>query len=122
MSDSNKENIVTEEEFLGSELTQTVQPNSELKNIILNYIGNKEQPENNEITLMMVIETFAEEFPDFLLPIAEENFVRGYQQAISDIDQGEEFLKENGIDDTASFEEFEGKLRSLESSDDQENS
>lgn len=122
MSDSNKENIVTEEEFLGSELTQTVQPNSELKNIILNYIGNKEQPENNEITLMMVIETFAEEFPDFLLPIAEENFVRGYQQAISDIDQGEEFFKENGIDDTASFEEFEGKLRSLESSDDQENS
>ena len=122
MSDSNKENIVTEEEFLGSELTQTVQPNSELKNIILNYIGNKEQPENNEITLMMVIETFAEEFPDFLLPIAEENFVRGYQQAISDIDQGEEFFKENGIDDTASFEEFGGKLRSLESSDDQENS
>ena len=70
----------------------------------------------------MIIETFAQEFPEFLLPIAEENFIRGYQQAIADIDQGEEFLKENGITDEASFEELEAKLQSLENSNDQQNS
>ena len=122
MSDSNEEKIITEEEYLGSELNQSVQVDSELKNIVLNYIGNKHKPENDEVTLEMIIETFAQEFPEFLLPIAEENFIRGYQQAIADIDQGEEFLKENGITDEASFEELEAKLQSLENSNDQQNS
>ena len=122
MSDSNEEKIITEEEYLGSELNQTVQVDSELKNIVLNYVGNKHKPENDEVTLEMIIETFAQEFPEFLLPIAEENFIRGYQQAIADIDQGEEFLKENGITDEASFEELEAKLQSLENSNDQQNS
>mgnify|MGYP001168207430 CR=1 FL=1 len=121
MSESTKEKVITEEEFLEHELTKKVEADSELKTIVLNYIGNKHQPENDEITLEMIIETFAQEFPEFLLPIAEENFIRGYQQALTDIDQGETFLKENGIDDATSFEEFERKLQSLENSDDLEN-
>ena len=28
----------------------------------------------------------ATEFPEFLLPLAEENFIRGYQQAMLDIE------------------------------------
>jgi hypothetical protein len=42
----------------------------------------------------MVIGTLAEEFPELLLLIAEENFVRGYQQAALDIKEFEvEFNK-----------------------------
>jgi hypothetical protein len=30
----------------------------------------------------------ADEFPEFLLAIAEENFIRGYEQALYDVDYG----------------------------------
>ena len=33
----------------------------------------------------MIIEVMAKEFPEFLLPIAEENFIRGYRQAMTDV-------------------------------------
>ena len=42
----------------------------------------------------MVVETVAEEFPDFLAAIAEENWVRGYQQAINDIAETEKDIYE----------------------------
>jgi len=42
----------------------------------------------------MIIETVAEEFPEFLMAIAEENWIRGYRQAISDAEGGPEALKE----------------------------
>lgn len=93
-----KTTALSEEEYqkqIDSELQQTVQPDSELKKIVVNYIGNKHNPENNEVTLEMAIQTFADEFREFLLPIAEENFIRGYQQALSDVEEGEKFLKEN---------------------------
>ena len=32
----------------------------------------------------MVAETLAEEFPEFLLVMAEENWVRGYKQGLDD--------------------------------------
>jgi hypothetical protein len=39
----------------------------------------------------MVVETFSKEFPEFLLPIAEENFFRGYKQAMEDVTNSEMF-------------------------------
>ena len=93
-----EESVLSEEQFqeqLNSELQQTVKPDSELKKIVVEYIGNKHNPENNEVTLEMAITTFAEEFKEFLLPIAEENFIRGYQQALADVEDGEKFLEEN---------------------------
>ncbi len=41
------------------------------------------------VMMMLVIEVFAEDFPEFLLAIAEENWISGYSQALSDLD----FLK-----------------------------
>ena len=35
---------------------------SELKTYIVNYVGNKLQPENEEVTVKMVVETLATEF------------------------------------------------------------
>ena len=57
-------------------------------------MGKKKKPENDEVTLEMVLEVMAEDFPDFVMPIAEENWIRGYQQALSDVDEGQRLMKE----------------------------
>ena len=36
----------------------------------------------------MIVNTMAKEFPEFVLTVAEENWVRGYQQALNDVDTG----------------------------------
>ena len=43
----------------------------------------------------MIIQVIAEEFPEFLLPVAEENFIRGYQQAINDTVKNTPGIKKN---------------------------
>ena len=91
-----QEKILSEKEFLDkmdSELLEKVVVNSELKSIIVDYVGKKYNPDDDAVTLEMVIEAFAEEFKEFLLPIAEENFIRGYQQALADVEAGETFLQ-----------------------------
>ena len=35
----------------------------------------------------MITEVMATEFPEFVLTVAEENFLLGYQQGISDVNQ-----------------------------------
>ena len=71
------------------DLFQPVQPANEMKKWLVNYVGEKLNPENDEVNVEMIIEVMAEEFPEFLMPIAEENFIRGYQQAINDVDKSE---------------------------------
>jgi len=95
---SQEETVITEKEYeeqLDSDLQKPVEADTNLKTLIVNYVGNAHEPEDGNVTLEMIIETFAEEFGDFLLPIAEENFIRGYQQAITDVEEGEKFLEEN---------------------------
>jgi hypothetical protein len=97
MSKKQEEKTMNEKEYYdqaGNELLEKVVVNSELKSLVVNYVGSKHNPPNDEVTLEMVIETFAEEFKEFLLPIAEENFIRGYQQAITDVEEGEKFLQD----------------------------
>ena len=79
---------------INEDLTKEVQTNSELKDLIVNYVGTKKQPENDEVTLQLVLDTFSEEFPEFVLPLAEENFIRGYNQALFDVDQGNKAMQE----------------------------
>ena len=59
-----------------------------LKQILLEYVGNKYvTPEDEgefEVTVQMIVETLAHEFPEFVMIMAEENWVRGYQQGIDD--------------------------------------
>jgi hypothetical protein len=40
----------------------------------------------------------AEEFPDFLMVVAQENWLRGYQQALYDVDYGD--LRKNEQEST----------------------
>ena len=79
------------------DLLEPVEPDTEVKNWLVEYVGEKLEPENNEVTIEMVIKVMSEEFPEFLLPIAEENFIRGYQQAIHDVEEGEKLMKKDGI-------------------------
>ena len=35
-----------------------------------------------------LVETMSHEFPEFLMSVAEENFIRGYRQGVLDTDTG----------------------------------
>ena len=60
---------------------------TELKKYLVNFVGEqKDLKENEEVTVEMIVEIMAQEFPEFVLSVAEENFLRGYDQAISDIE------------------------------------
>ena len=74
-------------------LKEIIPTESELKEVIVNYVGNTLQPDSEEITVEQVIEVFAEQFPEFLLAVAEENWVNGYTQALNDVKyaQGENY-------------------------------
>ena len=76
-------------------LKQTVEPDTDLKNIILEYIGEKLNPEDQNITVEMIVDTMMTEFPEFLMAVAEENWIRGYHQALTDVEKGWEIDQEN---------------------------
>tara|TARA_R110000851_G_scaffold155322_2_gene297725 strand:+ start:305 stop:631 length:327 start_codon:yes stop_codon:yes gene_type:complete len=92
---------------IANPLVEEVEKDTPMKEWLVDYVGNKINPEEDEVNLAMIIDTMAEEFPEFLLALAEENWMRGYHQAINDMETGrklyEEELKkqgENGSKDT----------------------
>ena len=82
------------------ELGMTVEKDTNIKEWLVNYVGDKVTPNNSEVTLAMVLDTVSDEFPEFVLPIAEENFIRGYKQALADVEMGERLLRESGQEAT----------------------
>jgi hypothetical protein len=66
-------------------LKEVIPTESELKEIIVNYVGDVINPESDEITVEQIIDVFADQFPEFLLVVAEENWVNGYTQALNDV-------------------------------------
>ena len=65
-----------------------------IKEILVTYVGEKLDPENGDVTVEHIIEVMAKEFPDFLMIVAEENWIRGYEQALNDVEEGERLVKE----------------------------
>lgn len=74
-------------------LKETVQSDTDLKTWLVNYVGEKLNPSDGNVTVEMIVEVMAKEFPDFLLVIAEENFIRGYEQAALDFEAKEKHNK-----------------------------
>jgi hypothetical protein len=72
-----------------SELKQQVESENPMKEWLVDYVGEKHQPEDGHVTVEMVVESMAEEFPEFLLALAEENWIRGYRQGIADVEEGQ---------------------------------
>ena len=81
------------------ELKKEAEIDTDLKELLVGYTGNKLNPEDNKITIEMIIQVMAEDFPEFLLAVAEENWIRGYQQAILDIEEGEKLMDEENDTD-----------------------
>jgi len=55
---------------------------SELKDFLVEFVGTKLEKE--EVTVNMIAEVMATEFPEFVFAFAEENFLRGYQLGLDD--------------------------------------
>ena len=66
-------------------LKKVITIDGELKEFLINYAGNKLQPENDEVTVEIILEAIASEFPELLLAVAEENYLRGYAKGLDDI-------------------------------------
>ena len=79
------------------ELLEPIENSNELKEWLVNYVGEKQKPESGDVNVEMIIKTMAEDFPEFLLALAEENFIRGYQQALADVDEGEKLMRKEGL-------------------------
>jgi len=69
-------------------LDARVEKTTPLKEYIVDYVGNKidsqSGPETLDVTVEMIIHVLTEDFPEIVLALAEENFIRGYEQGLND--------------------------------------
>jgi len=76
------------------DLKKIVECRNDLMNFIVQYAGERTQPENNDVTVENIVDVFAEDFPEFLMAVAEENWIRGYHQGLADVEEGERLFNE----------------------------
>ena len=89
-----EEKVITEEEIHENPmLAMAVEPDSKLKKYLVEYVGTK--LDNEEVTVNMVAEVLASDFPEFMFAFAEENFLRGYQLGLNDAEVFERKLSKN---------------------------
>jgi len=82
--------MMTEEQIRAeaeASMQEVVEPTNVLKSLFVGYVGTKLQPENNEVTIDMCVRVLAEEFPEFLIPVVEQNYLLGYRQCALDLEQ-----------------------------------
>lgn len=80
--------IESNNNVLKNPLEEIVEPSSNsLRQMIVNYVGAKLQPTNNQVNLQMIVSVLADEFPEPIMAVAEENFIRGYKQAMVDSEE-----------------------------------
>ena len=79
---SEEKTITEEEAHTNPMLAMAVNPDTELKNYLVEYVGTKLN--NEEVTINMIAEVLATDFPEFAFAFAEENFLRGYQLGLDD--------------------------------------
>lgn len=83
-----EDKVITEKEFdrnpLLDKQVESTEEDNEFKNFVINFTGQEHQPENGDVTVEMIMETLANNFPEVVMVLAEENFIRGYSQALDD--------------------------------------
>ncbi len=67
------------------QLHSPIEDTTGLKQLVVNYIGER-LTAKEDITVDMAVQVFSAEFPEFLMAVAEENFLRGYEQALVDLE------------------------------------
>ena len=75
-------------------LAEEVETDNELKTWLVDYVGEKVEPENGQITVENIVEVMAKEFPEFLMAVAEENWIRGYHLALVDVEEGKKLYEQ----------------------------
>tara|TARA_R100000234_G_scaffold115055_1_gene90692 strand:+ start:219 stop:509 length:291 start_codon:yes stop_codon:yes gene_type:complete len=85
----------TMNEWDNPELREVVSDDNELKIWLVDYVGNKHNPDNGNVTVQMIVDTLSEDFPEFVMAVAGENFLRGYHQALCDLELSENENKHN---------------------------
>lgn len=94
------------EAYANPALTEQVAKDTPLKEWLVNYTGQKFEAErarynaetgnqfewDGNVTVEMIVETMVSDFPEFLMAVAEENFIRGYRQALADTETGMEMV------------------------------
>lgn len=86
---------------------QVVQADNALKEMFVQYVGEKLQPENGEVTVDMIVSVLADEFPEFVLVMAEENFIQGYKQALADVDSWNNVQQESSMSEIKQVDLFQ---------------
>ena len=85
------------------DLKAVVEKETPVKTWLINYVGEKVSPENGEVTVEMIVDVLSTEFPEFLMVLAEENWLRGYRQGIHDVEVGRKMAeKEVEVNDGGS--------------------
>ena len=80
------------------DLEKEVEQDNELKRWFIQYCGDKFKPEDGTVTVEMAVQVFMEEFPEFLMVVAEENWIRGYKQGVFDSEAGvKAMLQQAGV-------------------------
>lgn len=77
--------ITEEQAHQNPMLAMQVEANSELKKYLVEFVGAKFDKE--EVTVQMITEILATEFPEFVYSLAEENFLLGYQKGLEDAER-----------------------------------
>ena len=75
-------------------LNEEVESDNELKTWLVNYVGDKSEPEGGQVTVENIVEVMASDFPEFLMAVAEENWIRGYHQALVDVEEGKKLYEQ----------------------------
>ena len=70
------------------DLKVVIEKETPAKTWLVDYVGQKLEPKNGEVTVEMIVNVLSAEFPEFLLAIAEENWLRGYRQGVTDVETG----------------------------------
>tara|TARA_R110000824_G_scaffold24717_2_gene86713 strand:- start:1218 stop:1508 length:291 start_codon:yes stop_codon:yes gene_type:complete len=83
------------DEWDNPDLLEPVEKENELKTWLVDYVGKKHNPEDGSVTVQMIVDTLAEDFPEFTLAVAGENFLRGYHQALCDLEMSQDENKYN---------------------------
>lgn len=78
-------------------MSKEVKNDTPLKDLIVDFVGSKLNPENDEVTIEHITEVFSQEFPEFLLKMAEENWINGYTQALNDVDFVKNEMKKHNV-------------------------
>lgn len=84
-----------------------VKTDNQLRQMFVDYVGEKKNPEDGKVTVEMVISVLADEFPEFVLAMAEENFLLGYKQAFSDMEKWNKKTINKATPETKSVDVFE---------------